>query len=235
MGRVARIVVPGMPHHLTQRGNRREDIFFTPADRAKYANLMRDCCRRHGLSVWAYCWMTNHVHLVAVPASADSLAKALRDAHTAYAVHVNRNQGLSGHLWQGRFFSCVLDESHLLAAVRYVEQNPVRAGLVQRAEDWPWSSAAAHCGLRNDTLLSGQLPWVEDIPDWSAWLAQPDDGQAGGIRSATHTGRPCGSAEFIQRLEKTLGRVLTPAKRGRKPKTQPPHTQTNAGGLYGNS
>jgi putative transposase len=224
-----------MPHHLTQRGNRREEIFFAPADRDKYAALMRDCSLRHGLTILAYCWMTNHVHLVAVPASAYSLAKTLRDAHTAYALYVNRREHLSGHLWQGRFFSCVLDEWHLQAAVRYVERNPVRAGLAKRAEDWPWSSAAAHCGLRSDALLSGPLPWADEVADWSGWLAEPDDGQAGAIRSATHTGRPCGSAKFIQGLENTLGRILRPAKRGRKPKSKLPPAESAKGGLYANS
>jgi len=154
---------------------------------------------------------------VAVPELADSLGWALRDAHQAYASWLNRKMRQSGHLWQGRFYSSVLDDEHLWAAVRYVERNPVRAGLVARAEQWPWSSAAAHCGLRNDPVLSPvEMPWP--VPDWSAYLRDEDDEAVAVIRRQTRTGRPCGSAPFIQHLECLLGRVLHPRKRGPKPK-----------------
>jgi len=139
--------VPGYPHHVTQRGNRRADVFETEDDRHAYLRFLKKYGQRHGLDIWAYCLMTNHIHLVAVPEREESLARALRDAHTVYAMRVNTRTQQSGHVWQGRFYSCVLDEWHLWAAVRYVERNPVRAGMVDRAEDHPWSSARAHCGL----------------------------------------------------------------------------------------
>ena len=137
MSRVARIVVPGFAHHVTQRGNRRDDVFYTDDDRRAYLRFLRQYAERHGLSIWAYCLMTNHIHLVAVPQREDSLAKALHDAHTVYAMRFNTTTKQSGHVWQGRFYSCPLDESHLWAAVRYVERNPVRAGLVAHAADYP--------------------------------------------------------------------------------------------------
>ena len=217
MPRIARVVVPGLPHHVTQRGNRRADVFFDDADRRRYLFLLGQYAERHGLAIWAYCLMTNHVHFVAVPAAAESLGRAFRDAHQAYASWLNRKMRESGHLWQGRFFSCVLDDPHVWACVRYVERNPVRAGLVARAEDWPWSSAAAHCGLCADGLLRPvQMPWP--VPDWPAYLREEDDGVVAAIRRQTTTGRPCGSRLFVEHLESALGRLLRPRKRGPKPK-----------------
>ena len=142
----------------------------------------------------------------------------MRRLNSQYATYVNRRQGCSGHLWQGRFYSTPLDEPHLWAAVRYVERNPVRAGMVPRAEDWPWSSAAGHCGLTADELLSGDLEQADYVGTWRAWLLDEDDQAVRLLRQRTRTGRPCGPAEFVERLEKLLGRPLTPKKRGRKPK-----------------
>ena len=217
MPRIARVVVPGLPHHVTQRGNRRADVFLCDRDRGRYLSMLADYRARYGLRVWAYCLMTNHVHFVAVPDAADSLGRTLRDTHQAYASWLNRRLGESGHLWQGRFFSCVLDDAHLWAAVRYVERNAVRAGLVARAEDWPWSSAAAHCGLRGDPLLSPvEMPWP--VADWSAYLGEEDEAEREAIRQQTRTGRPCGSAAFLDHLQSTLGPILRPRKRGPKPR-----------------
>ncbi|HUU58573.1 MAG TPA: transposase, partial [Phycisphaerae bacterium] len=173
--------------------------------------------QRYGLAIWAYCVMTNHVHFIAVPQGVESLGRTCRDAHQAYASWLNRKVGETGHLWQGRFFSCVLDDSHLWSAARYVERNPVRAQLVARAESWPWSSAAAHCGLREDPLLSPiEMPWGAD--DWSAYLREEDEEELVALRQRTRTGRPWGPVEFVKRLESTLGRSLRPRKRGPKPK-----------------
>ncbi len=219
MSRVARVVIPGFPHHVTQRGNRRADVFETDADREAYLRFLKRYAGRYGLSVWAYCLMSNHIHLVAVPAHEHSLGRALRDAHTVYAMYFNTRTELSGHVWQGRFHSCPMDESHLWATVRYVERNPVRAGLVERAEAYRWSSAAAHCGLRNDALLSGSFPPAGVIDDWKQWLTgAEDEGAVKRIRGHTHTGRPCGSPTFVAQLEDLLQRTLRPNKRGRKPK-----------------
>ncbi len=215
--RLARIVAPGYPHHITQRGNRRADVFFEPEDRRVYLSLLKRYADRYGLSIWAYCLMTNHVHLVGVPEKDDSLARTLRDAHQAYAVYQNHRMGESGHLWQGRFFSCVLDAVQQWTAVRYVEQNPVRAGMVGRAETYEWSSAAAHCGLRNDPILAPDFPPPGEIDDWAAWLEIVNTEQVAALRHRTKTGRPLGSEAFVDRLERLLDRALRPKKRGPKP------------------
>jgi len=217
MPRIARVIVPKMPHHVTQHGNMRADVFQSDQDRQKYLSLLIKYAAQHGVQVWAYCLMTNHVHFVAVPAGEESLGRGFRDTHQAYAAWFNKRLGQVGHLWQGRFYSCVLDDGHMWSAVRYVERNPVRAGLVSRAEDWQWSSAAAHCGRGADAVLSPiEMPWP--VADWSAYLGDEDDAAVDILRSQTHTGRPCGSAGFVEHLERLLGRTLRPAKRGRKPK-----------------
>ena len=144
MGRIARVVAPGMPHHVTQRGNRRQQTFFGDDDYRAYLGLMKQWSGEYGLRVWAYCHMPNHVHLIVVPPSEDSLCRGIGEAHRRYTRRVNVREGWRGHLWQGRFGSFVMDEPYLMAAARYVERNPVGAGLVGRAEDWAYSSAPAH-------------------------------------------------------------------------------------------
>ncbi len=230
MPRIARVVVPGCPHHITQRGNRGEDVFVNDDQRRRYMDLLAKYAPEHGLAVQAYCLMSNHVHLIAVPDTEASLAATLRPVHLRYAQEFNRQMELSGHLWQGRFYSCPMNDLHFWAAVRYVERNPVRAGLVKRAEAYPWSSAAAHCGRRADGLLSGKLPALAaevGIADWAAWLRDPDDEEMlKRLRLCTRTGRPAGDRRFIARLERRLGRRLRalavgrprkrPRKRGRR-------------------
>ena len=219
MSRMARIVVPGVPHHVTKRGNRRADIFDTDEDREAYLRFLKTYCDRRELVLWAYCLMSNHVHLIVVPEKESSLSEGLRDAHTVYAMYFNSRTQLSGHVWQGRFFSCPLDEPYLWAAVRYVELNPVRAAMVERAEAYPWSSAAAHCGLCDDVVLSTAFPPAGAIDDWAEWLHEPiedEDETYTSIRHRTHTGRPCGSAKFLDQLEQLLGRTLHPKPRGPK-------------------
>ncbi len=225
MSRVARIVVPGFPHHVTQRGNRRCDVFETDADHEAYLRFLKKYADKRGLSIWAYCLMTNHIHLVAVPQREASLGQALRDAHTVYAMYFNSRTQLSGHVWQGRFFSCPLDETHLWAAVRYVERNPVRAGMVERAEEYPWSSAAGHCGMKHDAVLSRDFPPAGVIDDWADWLYEETDDEDKAyerIRQQTHTGRPCGSSRFLDQLEHLLKRTMRPKKGGRPRKVKNP-------------
>jgi putative transposase len=136
--------------------------------------------------------------------------------HLRYAQEFNRRMGAGGVLWQGRFLSCPLDEEHFWAAVRYVERNPVRAALVRRAEDWPWSSAAAHGGRRPDVLLSALPPPPAWLEDWSAWLSTPEAEQTvDRLRPCTRTGRPAGASDFVDRLERLLGRLLAPQNGGR--------------------
>jgi putative transposase len=157
----ARVVVPGCPHHLLQRGNRKADVFQD--DRLVYLRLLRDASELHRISIWTYTLMDNHVHAVAVPEHEDSFAKAIRDTHGEYSRYFNSKYPLVGHVWQGRFKSIVLEEEHAWNACRYVELNPVRAGMVRRAEDYQWSSAAAHCGLRDDPLISSDCPLIKEI------------------------------------------------------------------------
>jgi putative transposase len=218
MPRVARVEVPDCAHHVTQRGNRRTAIFKDEEDRRAYGTFLKKYAEKHGLDIWAYCLMTNHVHHVVVPRSPGSLSWTFRDAHTAHALRFNREWGQSGHVFQGRFFSCPMDDPHMWATVRYIERNPVRAHIVERAEDYRWSSAAAHCGLRPDDLLSDRFPPEGVISDWSAWLGEEDDKEmVKAIRRHTRTGWPCGGKEFVDRLEGMLGRSLRPQQRGRKP------------------
>src|SRR4051812_9724029 len=141
MPRRPRVVVPGVPHHVTQRGNNQQLVFFSNADFQLYLNLIEKHAVRHGLGVLGYCLMPNHVHLIVVPESDESLARALGGTHSDYALAVNASSTRTGHLWQNRFFSCPMDEGHAWRALRYVDLNPVRAGLVGTAWEWPWSSA----------------------------------------------------------------------------------------------
>ena len=218
MARRARVVIPGIPHHITQRGIRRSPVFHDDEDRRRYGALLLTEAERFGVSILAYCWMTNHVHIVAIPKHNNSLALVLGRAHSSYSLEFNQKHGFSGHLWQERFYSCPLDDGHMIAAIRYVERNPVRAGMKGRAEDYVWSSARAHCGLARDPLLTAH-PLLERINDWSDWLAEPGDSTTESlIRNVTRTGRPCGTDSFVKDLERQLGQVLGPKRRGPKPK-----------------
>ncbi len=215
---MARVVAAGLPHHVTQRGNRRQQVFFGDEDYSLYRSLLAENCKAAHVAVWAYCLMPNHVHLVLVPESADGLSTALAHTHARYTRQINQREGWRGFLWQGRFASVVMDEGHLLAGARYVELNPVRARLVRRARDWKWSSARAHIEGRDDRLVSVK-PLRELVHDWAGLLGEglsAEDHAA--IRACERTGRPLGSASFIVKLEKKLGRVLAPRKRGRKPR-----------------
>jgi putative transposase len=217
MARLARVVVPGMPHHVIQRGNRRQDVFFYDEDRVAYLSLLQRACQRYGVTVWAYCLMRNHVHVIAVPEREDSLARGFSDAHVRYTRRVNFREAWRGHLWQGRFGSSVLlDDRYLLAAVRYVERNPVRAGIVQRAWEYRWSSARWHVGLAAvDPLVSGDEPLRAMIQDWKDYLVTEDDtlGLAT-IRRETPVSRPIGGDALVRALESRLQRPLMRRKPG---------------------
>jgi putative transposase len=216
MARIARVVIPGYPHHIIQRGNRRQQVFFSEGDRALYLKLLKREADRHGLCVLAYCLMRNHVHLVAVPAREDSFAKALAEAHRKYTCVINIRENWKGYLWQGRFISYPLDETHCYAAIRYIERNPVRAGIVTRAEEYPWSSARAHIMKVPDPLLSDDAIQI-GISNWSNFLGQKDnDEDIQRFIDHEQTGRPLGSEDFVKRLEQLTGRILTPMRRGRK-------------------
>jgi len=216
MARIARVVVPGRPHHVTQRGNRRQQTFFGHDDYAAYRTMLAEACRKNGTEVWAYCLMPNHVHLVLVPHHEDGLRSVLGDTHRRYTRHVNFREGWRGHLWQERFHSFPMDERYLLSTVRYVELNPVAAQLCQRPEEWAWSSARAHIAATDDVLVSVR-PMLERISDWPTYLSRPTSkSEIDDLRKHTRTGRPLGNPGFNDRLEQLLSRTLRPQKPGPK-------------------
>lgn len=219
MARVARLVVPGCPHHITHHGNRDEDVFYSIPDRVRYLDLLVEQAARFDLEIWAYCLMANHVHLIAVARRPDSLARAIGNAHRMYSRSLNRKHGWKGHLWGNRFFSTALDGPHLWAATRYVELNPVRAGLVRRCTDYRWSSARAHASGTIDPVLADDRPFRDFGGDWLAWLEEGlDEETLEAIRRNTLTGRPTGDPDFVSRLERLTSRRLRPKRRGPKPK-----------------
>jgi len=221
MARLARVVVPGYPHHVTQRGNRRLPTFFSDDDYEAYLALMAEQCAACGVAIWAWCLMPNHVHLVAVPETAEALARGIGEAHRRYTRRVNFREGWRGYLWQGRFASCPMDAAHTLAAARYVERNPVRAGLVPRAWEWPWSSARAHVEGRGDGLIAPGGPLAAEVTDWRAFLAaEEDEATLERLRRHGRTGRPLGAVSFLRRLERRLDRRLVPGTPGRPRKDE---------------
>jgi len=212
-----------MPHHITQRGNNRQDVFFTDDDYRCYLDFLRENADRFRLRVLGYCLMTNHIHLVAIPETEDALAKAIGRTHWRFTQHINRLHNRSGHLWQNRFYSCMLDEHHCWTALRYVERNPVRAQMVRVPWRYKWSSAAAHvCGEDRGDLLDMRW-WCREWKP-SAWRealrAKEDDDSTDRLRSRTRTGRPLASDRFIARLEARLGRRLRPSPVGRPQKAR---------------
>lgn len=194
MPRAARIVVPNLAHHVIQRGNRQQRLFLTRGDCRNYVEMLADACRAHDVGCLAWCLMVNHVHLVLKPAAADGLRAVMSSVHTRFAQRINRREQLSGHLFQDRFHSYAMDDAHLMIAVRYVENNPVKAGLVEFAEDWQWSSARAHLSLAADPLTDVAAVGVH-VRNWRAYLrdgieAADRDEQ---IESALRNGRPLGT------------------------------------------
>jgi putative transposase len=219
MVRFARVVAEDVAHHVTQRGNARRYILETEAERSVYLDLLHQGSKRHGVALIGYCLMSNHVHLIAIPHKPDSLARTLKHTHGRFASYWNTVNRSGGHVWQGRYYSCPLDESHLWEALRYTELNPVRASLVQSARDWNWSSAAAHCGAAPAPAWLAMGLWGRRwaCTDWSDFLQSPqEDSSRLAIRDSTFSGRPLGSPEFIRSLEKEVHRPLTPQKRGPK-------------------
>ncbi len=211
----------GLPHHVTQRGNRRQRAFFCDGDYQAYLELMAEWCSHRGVEVWAYCLMPNHVHLIVVPDSEDGLRRGIGEANRRYTRRVNLRKRWRGHLWQGRFASYVLDEHYLLTAARYVEMNPVKAKLVRRPGQYRWSSAAAHLKGRNDCLVRVE-PLLEMVGDWRKFLSLRTDAKSVELLQAhERTGRPLGSDRFVAKLERRLKRVLRPGKPGRKRSVAP--------------
>ena len=221
MARIARVIAVGIPHHVTQRGNARRFILPSDADKRVYFDLLRQYATKYLMRLIGYCLMSNHVHLVVIPERADSLSLTFKNAHGRYATHWNVENRSCGHAWQGRFFSCPLDEQHLWITLRYVELNPVRAGLVKQPEQYCWSSAAAHTGAGSGEEWMDMGLWQSrwDVPSWRQFLAAgTSEAEAAAIRESTHAGRPLGAREFVDGLEQDLRRRLAPQAGGRPPK-----------------
>ena len=217
MARIARVVAPGLPHHVTQRGNRRLQTFFGDDDYQAYLELMSEWCAKYKVQIWAYCLMPNHVHLIAVPETKESLNLAIGEAHRRYTRRVNFREGWRGHLWQGRFSSFILDQNHLLACTRYVELNPVRAGMVKNPQAWRWSSADAHTQRKDDILVRTKPLLAMIKSPWKKFLSVGiQESEMDLFRKHERTGRPIGDDAFIDRLERLLDRPLKPKKPGPK-------------------
>ena len=214
MARIPRVELVGFPHHVTQRGNRRLQTFYSNADYRAYLGLMTEAKKKAGVSIWAYCLMPNHVHYVVVPEGRGGLARLMQHSHRRYAWRVNRRMQWEGHLWQSRFYSCPMDEEHLMATVRYVELNPVRAGLCSDPGEWPWSSVHAHYRGDDDALVDVK-PMLNRVSEWSAYLSEcsPVD-LIKTIRENVLSGRPAGDDAFVSMAEKSFGKRLRRRKPG---------------------
>ena len=215
MARLPRIIVPRLPHHVTQRGNRRQRVFMEDEDYALYKDWLAQSCRTNGVEVWSYCLMPNHVHLILVPSEETGLSRAVGETHRKYSGYINARLRVTGHLFQGRFGCVAMDESHLLAAFRYVSLNPVKANLAGSAADWPWSSTTAHL-LRKDDGLVTVAPLLQRVEDVAEFLNTPLDSEMeAALIQGQSIGRPLMGSQDLADLERHLGRALRPGKRGR--------------------
>ena len=216
MARMPRLVVPGFPHHVTQRGNRRMKTFFSQADYLAYLELLMEFREVAEVEIWAYCLMPNHIHMVVVPKSKEGLAVLFRHVHRQYTRRINFRENWTGHLWQERYHSFVMDERHLLAAVRYTELNPVRAGLCNSPQEWPWSSVHAHLANTDDGVVAVQ-PMLRRVANWSSYLLDDvNEDDLAKMRKHGSTGRPAGSDQFLDRLQTLTDRSVMRGKPGPK-------------------
>lgn len=215
MPRIARVVMPNYPHHVTQRGTNKAEIFTDDEDRKMFLQWLKHWTNKTNTKILAYCLMDNHFHLLLLPEKEDGLGKTLHGATFRYAQYFNQKHNRSGRLWQNRYFSCPIDkDEYLWQAARYVEENPVRAGLVEKAEDWEWSSAKANAERVGDSILS-LADWLDER-EWEQYRRfRQKTGKEAEIRRATSTGRPLGNRDFHQKVQERLGRDLSPKKGGR--------------------
>lgn len=224
MPRIARIVAPNYPHHITQRGNYRQSIFSDDNDRIKYLSLINEYSHKYKVIILSYCLMDNHVHFVAIPKEKDSLARAFNTAHMRYSQYFNKKLKVYGHLWQGRFYSCVLDESHLIAASKYIERNPVRSNLTTKPWLWKWSSAQSHVESKTKPIIDATklFEYIDFTHDkWKEYIEHSDKPEElSFIRKHTIAGRPLGSTAFIAKLEKFFNINLNIIPRGRPKKAK---------------
>ncbi|MFO8052833.1 MAG: transposase [Candidatus Omnitrophota bacterium] len=219
MPRIARVVVPGYPHHITQRGNYKQDIFSDKSDRKKYLFFIKHESKQYGLNILAYCLMSNHVHFIGIPEKENSLGNTFKYAHMKYSQYYNKKKSLVGHLFQGRFYSCIMDELYALACARYIERNPVRAKLAKKPYFYEFSSAKVHCGMErfDDLGVNMLFEYIdEEQKNWINFIEEEDRGdQIKEIRKKTRSGRPIGSIGFIEKMEKKLGKSLRMKPKGR--------------------
>jgi putative transposase len=227
MARLARIVLPGVAHHVTQRGNRRLPIFFSDEDRRSYLSLLADACAAQGTTCLGWCLVDNHIHLILVPRTEDGLRATLSEAHRRYTRAINFREGWRGYLFQGRFASYPMDDAHLMAAIRYVENNPVAAGMVERAEAWRWSSAASHVAGKQtaEDSLADVAALGQHVRNWRAFLklgaeVMDDPASIDEIEARLRTGRPLASPDWIAAAEAAIDRKLAAQKRGPKPRAK---------------
>ena len=217
MARLARVVLPGYPHHVTQRGNRRQAVFFQQEDYDTYLGLLKEWCGKENVEIWAYCLMTNHVHLVVKPGKKSNLSKALGETHRRYTRMINFRENWRGFLWQGRFASFPMDKNWLLRAAAYVELNPVKAGMVKTAWDYQWSSVHAHLSGEDKAGIVEAKKLLKLVGDWKSYLLEAQGYGVEEFESCERTGRPLGNERFIERAEKLLKRDLKKKKPGPKP------------------
>ena len=223
MPRTRRVIIEGLPHHITQRGNYRQNIFEADKDRKQYLEWIEKYSGKYKVKILAYCLMTNHVHFIVIPEESDSLSRLFNTAHMRYSHYYNKKKKAKGHLWQGRFYSCILDDEHLKKAARYVERNPVRAKIVKKAEEWRWSSASTNMDEGVGELrITGMRGYFEiNGKDWKDYLKEKDEvGFVDEIRKATNMSRAMGRESFIEKIEKMLGVSLKLIAQGRPCKEQ---------------
>jgi len=217
MPRISRVVIKDVAHHITQRGVRSQQIFWSDLDRNYYLKELEIQSDIYGLIILGYCLMNNHVHFIVIPEHSDSLARAIGETHRLYTRRINFRDGVRGHLFQERFFSCPLDEKHKVSAMRYIERNPVRAGIHKFAWNYNWSSAKLHAGKIKKDILIGQNILNYTSKEWIALLKiDPDEKIM--IRKSIKTGRPCGDIKFFEKCELITSRKLLQKKAGRKKK-----------------
>jgi putative transposase len=222
MPRIGRAVAAGFPHHVIQRGNNREEVFFDAKDRKKYLALLKKYSVKWESTIISYCLMSNHIHLLTKPKSDESLYKMMQGLTLCYTQYFNRTYQRTGRLWECRYHSCIVDhEKYLWAVARYVEQNPVRAGMVEKAEDYPYSSARAHVNGSKDAVLGEELFSNDRRADYTLLLrSDMPRKEIEHLRYVTKTGRPFGNEGFVVEIERKLERRLLQRQRGR-PRKKP--------------
>ena len=216
MARLARVILPGYPHHIIQRGNCRQDVFFCDDDYVFYLDLLKHWCDSEGVEVWAYCLMTNHVHLIVKPSQGSNLSKAIAETHRRYTRMINFRENWRGYLWQGRFSSYPMDEQYVLKAAAYVELNPVKAKMVTSAWDYRWSSVHSHLNGQDPEGIIEPQKLLDLCGDWHEYLLQSQPTLDATFEQHLNTGRPMGNDQFIEKIEILLGRDLKKKKPGPK-------------------